>query len=155
MLNLPKNGVVLSLFDRLTDREPRSKYDIASSSWEQIQEAKHAIGRDLASLLNTRHSEWDIPDEFEATNRSIAAYGIQDFASRPTDREYIRRAIEKCIRTFEPRLSHVNVMVEETQDLRLDFRISGFLTIDIPGQAVVFDAFLQKHSSRFHVSEGR
>ena len=107
-----QSRIVLSLFDRLTDREPRSSREVPANAWDQIHELKHGIARDLTNLLNTRRSEADIPEEFGETNRSIAAYGIQDFSSSPVDREQIRRAIEKTVRTFEPRLSHVSVLVD-------------------------------------------
>lgn len=148
--------VTQSLFDRLTDREPRTKNDLPATGWEQMKEFKDAVARDLTNLLNVRRSELDIPEEFEETNTSIAAYGIRDFSSGPVDTEQIRRAIEKCVRTFESRLSHIAVVpMRQAVHHRLEFRISAFLHTDTSTEPVMFDAALPVHSRRFQVTEGR
>ncbi|MBV8820381.1 MAG: type VI secretion system baseplate subunit TssE [Acidobacteriaceae bacterium] len=144
-----------SLFDRLTDREPRVKTDLPSTAWEQIKDFKDAVARDLTNLLNVRRSEHDIPEEFEETNRSIAAYGIHDFTASPVDAEQMRRFIEQSVRKFEPRLSRVVVHLAETAPHRLDFRISAFLHVEYHSEPVLFDASLPIHSRRFQVIEGR
>jgi type VI secretion system protein ImpF len=152
--NLSSRHVTQSLFDRLTDTEPRSKNDLPTTGWEQMRELKAAVARDLTNLLNVRRNEADIPDEYEQTNRSIVAYGIRDFTSSPFDMDQIRRSIEKCIRTFEPRLSHVTVQLSQSVQHRLDFRISALLHIDVHSEPVLFDAVLPAQSRRFQVSEG-
>jgi type VI secretion system protein ImpF len=151
----PQTQVVASLFDRLTDLEPRSRRDVPPTSWEQMQQLKNAVARDLTNLLNTRRSETDIPEQFEKTNQSVAAYGIQDFTSSPVDGEQMRRAIEKAVRTFEPRLTHVSVQMRNAGEFELEFRISAMLHIDVRNEPVVFDTILPKHSRRFHVTESR
>jgi type VI secretion system lysozyme-like protein len=139
----------------LTDLEPRLRRDVALTHWEQMQQIKRCVARDLTDLLNTRRSESDIAEEFERTRRSVAAYGMQDFTSSPVDGEQMRRAIEKCVRTFEPRLTHVTVQMQETGDFRLEFRIVALLRVDVRSEPVVFDTVLPKHSRRFQVTEGR
>lgn len=151
----PQTQVVASLFDRLTDLEPRSGRDVPLTSWEQMQQLKNAVARDLTNLLNTRRSETDIPEQFEKTNQSVAAYGIQDFTSSPVDGEQMRRAIEKSVRTFEPRLTHVSVQMRNAGEFELEFRISAMLRIDVRNEPVVFDTILPKHSRRFQVTESR
>jgi type VI secretion system lysozyme-like protein len=120
-----------------------------------LRELKQAVARDLTDLLNTRRSEADIPGEFEHTNRSIAAFGIQDFTSSPVDPEIVRRAIEKSVRIFEPRLSHINVKVSETASFRIGFRIEATLHIDVHSEVVMFDAAVPTDSKRFEVRESR
>ena len=147
--------LVPCLFDRLTDLEPRSRREIPLTAWEQMQQIKQSVARDLTNLLNTRRSEADIPEEFEKTNQSVAAYGIQDFTSSPVDGEQMRRAIEKSARTFEPRLTHVAVQMRKSGEFELEFRIVAMLRIDVRSEPVVFDTILPKHSRRFQVVEGR
>jgi type VI secretion system protein ImpF len=144
-----------SVFDRLTDREPRSKTDLPTTHWDQLRDLKQAVARDLTDLLNTRRSEADVPEEFEQTNRSVAAFGIQDFTAGPVDPEIVRRAIEKSVRIFEPRLSHIHVRVSETANFRLGFRIEATLHIDVRTEVVMFDAAVPTDSKRFEVRESR
>jgi type VI secretion system protein ImpF len=144
-----------SLFDRLTDLDPRARVDAPGSASPPIGDAKLAVARDLVNLLNVRRSELDIPEEFTETNRSIAAYGIQDFSSSPMDADQIRRAIENCIRTFEPRLALVSVRSTASSSFHLSFRITAVLRADSQSTPLVFDAVLPTHSRRFQVNEGR
>lgn len=152
---LGQSRVVLSLFNRLTDRDPRSVHEGTANTWDQLQELKHSVARDLTDLLNTRRRESDIPEEFTEVTRSIAAFGMRDLSSSPIDREQIRRAIENCVRTFEPRLSHVSVFVEETAVSQVGFRIVAMLRIELRTEPVAYDAILPKHSRRFSVQESR
>src|SRR6202049_4550322 len=120
-------AIVNSLFDRLTDSEPRNSREVQAPEWEQFREYKQSVARDLTNLLNTRRSENDIPQEFERTRESLAAYGVQDFAIAPLDDETIRRSVERAVRLFEPRLSRVQVAIVKSGDFTYSFRISGML----------------------------
>lgn len=147
--------VVGSLFDRLTDYEPRNSREAPSTESDRSRLHKDGVARDLTSLLNTRRSESDIPEAFSYTRESVAAYGIQDFTTAPMDREAIRRAIERAVRLFEPRLSRVQVSLIESGDLQFSFRISAMLRMDFGLEPVVYDAELPKESRRFRVTPGR
>jgi type VI secretion system protein ImpF len=147
--------IIASLLDRLTDNEPRASREVPQPEWEQLRQHKDGLARDLTNLLNTRRSESDIPEEFELTRQSLAAYGVQDFTAAPMDREAIRRAIERSIRLFEPRLTRVQVSLEVGSDFQFSFRISGMLRLDIGLEPVVYDAELPKESRRFKVMAGR
>ena len=152
---LEKYRVVASLFDRLTDEEPRNSREVPPPERDQREHYKASVARDLTSLLNTRRSESDIPEEFEHTQESVAAYGLQDFSTAPMDREAIRRAVERTIRRFEPRLTRVQVTIIETRDFAFSFRISGVLRIEVTAESVVYDAELPIESRRFKVIAGR
>lgn len=144
-----------SLFDCLTDLEPRNSKESFQPASEQIRALQASVARDLTDLLNTRRSESDIPDEFELTQYSIAAYGVQDFTAAAVDRESVRRAIERSVRAFEPRLARAQVSVAESGDFVFAFRISGALRIDAGFEPVVYDAELPVESRRFKVTTGR
>jgi len=147
--------VVASLFDRLTDYEPLISREIPPAESEQLRLHKDSVARDLTNLLNTRRREADIPEEFTYTRESLAAYGVQDFTTAPMDRDAIRRAVERTVRLFEPRLSRVQVAVVEGSDFKFSFRISGMLRVDVGLEPVVYDAELPKESRRFRVVAGR
>ena len=148
-------AIVASLFDRLTDYEPRNSREVAPPDWEQLRAHKLSVARDLTNLLNTRRSANDIPEEFEQTRQSLVAYGVRDFTTAPMDREEIRRAIERTIRLFEPRLSRVQVTLVEGTHIQFSFRVSGMLRMDVGIEPVVYDADLPKDSRRFQVLAGR
>ena len=147
--------LIPSLFDRLTDYEPKNSREVPPPQWEQFQNYKDSVARDLTNLLNIRRSEEDIPEEFENVRESLVAYGVQDFTMAPMDREEIRRAIERAIRIFEPRLSRVQVELAPAGDFKLAFRISGMLRVDVGLEPVIYDAELPKESRRFRVVAGR
>jgi type VI secretion system protein ImpF len=147
--------VIASLFDRLTDYEPRNSREVLPPERDQRQEYKASVARDLTNLLNVRRDEGDIPEEFEETRESLAAYGVQDFTTAPMDREAIRRAVERTVRRFEPRLSRVQVTEIEGSDFSFSFRISGMLRVDVGTEPVVYDADLPMESRRFRVMAGR
>jgi type VI secretion system protein ImpF len=147
--------LVASLFDRLTDYEPRNSREVLPPESEQLRLHEDSVARDLTNLLNTRRSEADIPEEFPYTRESLAAYGIQDFTTAPMDREAIRRAIERTIRQFEPRLSRVQVALTEESGLKFSYRISGMLRVDLGLEPVVYEADLPMESRRFRVARGR
>jgi len=152
---LERRSIVASLFDRLTDSEPRNSHEVPSPDWDQRENYRLGVARDLTNLLNTRRNEADIPEEFELTRDSILAYGLQDFTLAPVDRETVRRGVERTIRRFEPRLSRVQVSVTEGNSFSYSFRISAVLHVDLSAEPVVFDASLPIESRRFRVLTGR
>jgi type VI secretion system protein ImpF len=147
--------VAASIFDRLTDFDPRNSREAPPTEWEQLRAHKDSVARDLTSLLNVRRSQTDIPEEFVNTRESLAAYGVEDFTTAPMDRESIRRAIERTVRIFEPRLSRVQVVLVEGGDFSFSFRIIGMLRVDVGLEPVVYDADFPKESRRFQVIPGR
>jgi type VI secretion system protein ImpF len=155
MARLGDQNVVGSLFDRLTDFDPRNSREVSPPLSDQLRLLKASVARDLTDLLNTRRSEADIPEEFEQTRDSVAAYGVQDFTTAPLDREAIRRAIEGSVRIFEPRLTRVQVRLAESSEFVFAFRISGALRVDLGLEPVVYDAELPVESRRFKVTPGR
>src|ERR1700680_2871370 len=135
-----KSMVIASLFDRLTDYQPRNSREVLPPERDQRQEFKASIARGLTSLFNIRRNESDIPEEFEQTRESLAAYGLPDFATAPMDREAIRRGVERPGRRFEPRWSRVQVTEVEGGEFTFSFRISGMLRVDLGVEPVVYDA---------------
>src|SRR3982074_3286660 len=112
-----REGITLSLLDRLTDLEPASRADARSSPWEEVREYKASLCRDLAAILNTRRSEEVIDPKYEQAFNSVLTFGVADFTSfnlkNSIEQEAVRRSIERAIRQFEPRLARVTVTLEE------------------------------------------
>lgn len=156
-------GLTPSLFDRLTDYDPRRSKEIAPPEQIQRDDYKASVARDLSDLLNTRCREGDIPDQFERVRHSVLAYGLPDFTAESVDQEALRQAIERVVRTFEPRLSHVEVIPDpgaeksKTNQLlfRFTFQIAAMLQIQGGSEPVLYDAVLPKEIRRFQVSVER
>jgi type VI secretion system protein ImpF len=157
------SAITASIFDRLTDYEPSATREVQPPEWDRRESYKAGIARDLNNLLNTRRSEDDIPEEFESVRRSVVAYGMPDYTAAPMDQEEIRRAIERVVRVFEPRLARIEVTVGSAAEkpgtpgllFRHSFRIFAVLRMGSGNEAVVYDAALPKELWRFQVTVGR
>jgi type VI secretion system protein ImpF len=138
-------GTSLSILDRLTEKEG------PLDSWQ-------GLCRDLAALLNTRRSDKDFDSNYEEATNSLLSFGVADFTSynlkNEVDQEHVRQSIERAIRRFEPRLTHVTVSMDEPDQLIpvLRFQISALLRIEDPGESVLFDVTLHRDSRRIAVS---
>ncbi len=155
----PDVAVTLSLLDRLTDLDPENTREPRLSQWETLRKFKSSLCRDLAALLNTRRSEDDIDPKYEDVNNSVAAFGIADFTSynllSGLEQERTRRSIERVIRQFEPRLTHVTVMLSPVDPLRplLQFQIAALLRVQ-PAEPITLNATLHRDSRRVAVARG-
>jgi type VI secretion system protein ImpF len=152
-------GLQLSIIDRLTDLDPGSAKDPRHSGWETAREFKASLCRDLAAILNTRRADEDFDPAFVQCTNSILTYGVADFTSynlnNGFDRERVRQSVERAIRQFEPRLTHVTVTVEQPDSIRplLKFQIEAILRTDsAASEPVVFDATIHRDSRRVSVS---
>ncbi len=127
-----------------------------------LRELKQSVRRDLENLLNTRHC-WDTwPDEYEQLETSLVNYGIPDFTgvnmSLPSEREHLRKVVEKVIRHFEPRFKTVQVRLvanADDFDRTLRFRIDGLLYAEPAPEPVVFDSQMEPSSAVFEVKSGQ
>jgi type VI secretion system protein ImpF len=138
-------ATTLSLLDRLTEKEG------PLDPWA-------GLCRDLAALLNTRRAGQDFDASYVQATNSLLCFGVVDFTAynlkNELDQEHVRLSIERAIRQFEPRLSHVAVSMEEPDPLKpvLRFQISAMLRFENPGEPVLFDVTLHRDARRFSVS---
>ncbi|MEP7351883.1 MAG: type VI secretion system baseplate subunit TssE [Acidobacteriota bacterium] len=147
--------IILSLFDRLTDENPRVTKEGPLNEWDKLAAFKQSVAGDLTNLLNTRISQTDIPEEFEQLRQSVAAYGVHDYFRSPADRDEIRKSVERAVRIFEPRLTRVQVKITASGPLDLHFQIVGQLKADMGSEPVLFDAEMPTPTRHFKVSENR
>lgn len=152
---------VPSLLDRLIDAAPLSGSEPTRPSLS-LEQLKDAVARDLESLLNARHgSSRDALDRFANARRSIAAFGLDDFAAMSMasidDRAAICRSIERAINNFEPRLRGVRVELDkrDTATQKLRFAIRAVLIAHPLQEPVNFDAVLQTTTQSYAVQTGR
>jgi type VI secretion system protein ImpF len=139
----------LSVLDRLLDDDPERTREAPLALHEAFRRAVQAVRRDLEWLLNTRLT-W-VDDRLLAAEhaaRSIATFGLQDFTHEnladADARQRLRRAIERTIATFEPRLARVAVTPEAVQPHQraVHFRIDAILRVDPIREPVSFDTVM-------------
>jgi type VI secretion system protein ImpF len=158
---MPVKGFTPGLFDRLLDE---SAHGAGTGTMQRlsIEEMKDAVARDLEALLNTRSVlREDLLKRYPECGRSIASYGLSDFAglslSSTDDRAYICRALERTILRHEPRLRNVQASLEVREGAinRLGFNITALLVASATQEPVNFDAVLQPSSLHYTISKAR
>ncbi|MGH9369822.1 MAG: type VI secretion system baseplate subunit TssE [Thermoanaerobaculia bacterium] len=148
-----------SVLDRLLDDRPDESREAAASRQTSLRLLKQAVRRDLEWLLNARQLPGGISEELPETRRSLASYGLPDFAATnvksPDEQHQLRQAVEDAVRTFEPRLEGVVVTLETLAETErsVRFRIEARLRVEPSPEPVVFDTMLQVGSGEFSVRE--
>lgn len=147
-----------SVLDRLIDESPTEAQERPLDWHEQIRALKASVGRDLEALLNTRQERSEeLPEGYPEAARSIVTYGLPDYSSldlsSPADCGKVRRAIERAIEYFEPRLEKVTVILDDPKnvDRGLRFRIEAVLRVEPTPEPVTFDALLQPATQEYAV----
>ena len=157
-----------SLWDRLFDNRPVPPWErvereremrLQSKRFQDLQDLKRCVARDLELLLNTkRELQGDIPEGLSEIKRSIVVYGLPDFTSysigNRQDRKRVERAIEQAVNAHEPRLKRVRVILDDpgkTMDRVLRFRVEAILHVEPAREPVSFDAVLQLNTQRYEV----
>ena len=144
--------VTQSVLDRLTTVE-----DWPTTRSQSLRYFKEALKRDLEWLLNTRQPP--IPElvDYPLAKSSVINFGLPDISSlglsSASDHGRLRKAIEMCLRNFEPRLMDVRVTLEgsDTTDRRLRFHIEGSMKLDPAPEEISFDTVLELSSGEYKV----
>lgn len=151
--------IVPSLLDRLLDDQRDVSRGRPNRLGRHIQALKDCVARDLENMLNTRRETFeDLPEEYAETGKSILVYGLPDFSSfsllNPGDRDLLRRAIERAIACFEPRLQRPIVTMEtpNQNDRSLRFRVDALLRVEPTPEPVVFDTILEPGTQKYLVT---
>jgi type VI secretion system protein ImpF len=136
----------LPLLDRLVDADPSQSSDTPLSASAAMEAIRVSICNDLEELLNTRRRwrSWD--PHLAELDRSLAGFGLPDFASGafhdPRRREELRVLVENCIRSFEPRIVSLRVTLLEVNDKvsgTLRLRIDALLHADPAPEPIAFN----------------
>jgi len=148
-----------SVLDRLIDYEPEISREPLKSRSKTLKELKQSVRRDLEWLLNTRCHTEDLAEGLKELSESLFTYGLPDFSDLSDkhygDHKVLRRAIERSIRNFEPRLQDVVVTAEPIDTLQrmVRFRIEARLKTDPVPEPVMFDTVLQLGNGQYQVQE--
>lgn len=151
-------GFEPSIFDKLFEDLP-----VAPARWRySLEQLKDSVARDLEALLNTRVIfDDELRRAFPLAARSVAAFGLADFAGRSLasihDRRSICAAIAGAIAAHEPRLRDVSVELELQRKTvnALYFSINAVLFVRPAQEPVAFDALLQPTNLQYSVCRHR
>jgi len=144
--------ITQSLVDRLTQ----------SDTWPETRAAsitmyRESMKRDLEWLLNTRKPVIPALEGYPATAASVLSYGLPDLhsfdGSAGREQNALTSALEKCLRTYEPRISQPRVFLTRTDVLSrsLRFHIEGQITYENMDEEVKFDTVLEMISGEYEV----
>ena len=147
-----------SFFDKIFDDQPVG----AARRRLSLEQLKDSVARDLESLLNTRVVfDPAMAEFFPLTARSVAGFGLADFAGHSLANVHHRRSIcssiEAAIAAHEPRLREVRVELELQRKTinALYFSINAVLVVRPAQEPVSFDALLTPTSLQYSVSRQR
>jgi len=149
-----KSDVVVtqSLVDRLSDTEPWPETRAAS-----ISMYRESMKRDLEWLLNTRKPVMPELEGYPLTAASVLNFGLPDLhsfdGSAGKEHNALTVALEKCIRTYEPRISLPRVYLTRTDLLSrsLRFHIEGQIVYENMDEEIKFDTVLEMIRGEYEV----
>jgi type VI secretion system protein ImpF len=124
---------------------------------EAINRHKDSVKRDLEWLLNTRQVVDDRLPSYSEVSRSVYAYGLPDITSINVgaihDQNELLRRMEKCIETFDKRLTRTEITLEPLIGLNrvLRFSISGIVLMDPAPERIEIDTILDPTSGEYEV----
>lgn len=145
----------LSILERLTDPDLAQLHP---DSLQYERTLKAAIRRDLTALLNSRRAESDFDPSFAEATNSLLSFGVLDFTAlnltSEVDQERVRYSVERAIRQFEPRLSHIRVLLEEPNSKAplLRFTVEATLLLGKKRQEIIFPVALHRDFRRIAIS---
>jgi type VI secretion system protein ImpF len=133
----PKERLVPSLIDRLSDDNPGVREESRHKRAADISSLRASVLRDLEWLMNTVNLEAvQNLDDFPELKSTVINYGMPGLSGstiNQTEREEIRKLIKTAIQTFEPRILKNTLRVTFVNDDSLTnphaiaFQIEGTL----------------------------
>ena len=144
--------VTQSLIDRLTDREQWPETRAAS-----ISMYRDSLKRDVEWLLNTRQPVMPELESYPEVAASVFNFGLPDLhsfdGSAGKEENALTVALEKCIRTFEPRINQPRVYLSRTDLLSrsLRFHVEGQILYENMEEEIKFDTVLELISGEYEV----
>lgn len=153
----PKQGLMPSILDRLTDPDATAAAWRQGFGWQQIIDS---VRRDLEDLLNSHQVYLEELEEWPETKSSLLRYGLPDFgslnANTPQEREDVARLLEVLITRFEPRLKNVRASLVEPKnphERTVGFHIDAQLNVD-PAPEVSFETVMELTTGRTLIRQG-
>ena len=149
----PENLVTQSLLDRLREHEQWPETRNAS-----IAMFRESLKRDMEWLLNTRQPILPELEDFPRTKKSVIRFGFPDVltfgSSAGKDPAALVRALEECIRLYEPRIKNPSVELARTDaaSRSLKFHVLGRISYEDMEEEIKFDTVLELIRGEYEVS---
>lgn len=134
-----QNQLLPSLFDRLTDHEPRNRKETSQNKIFNLEQYRKAVLRDVLFLLNTTNLQSSTYTEVlpNHVQNSTLNYGIPPFSGvnfSDLACQTIEENVKQAITNFEPRLDSRSLQVlVYTGTSEIDNDLQNKLTIEIKG----------------------
>ncbi|OSI10030.1 type VI secretion system baseplate subunit TssE [Neisseria zoodegmatis] len=133
-----KNQLLPSLFDRLTDEEPRKKKEARPDQAINLDQYRQAVLRDILYLLNTCNLQAETMEQHlpENVRSSTLNYGIPPLSGvNFSDIEWqnVEQNIKQAVIDFEPRLDSKSLQVIVNTEDDDDDALHNKLIIEIKG----------------------
>lgn len=144
--------ITQTLIDRLVDRAAWPETRAAS-----INMYRESLKRDLEWLLNTRQPVIAALEDYPAVRSSVFNFGFPDIhsfdGSAGKETNALTRALEKCMKTFEPRIHNPHVYLTRSDHLTrsLKFHIEGRLVYEDMDEDIKFDTILELIRGEYEV----
>ena len=157
-----ERAVLPSLWDRLTDEDPRAPADPPTTREASLRRFRDGVLRDVELLLNARRTPVASSlAERSALGRSVFAFGLPEttglaIASKE-GRALLQRWVQETLETFEPRLAQVRVRmtdVDQGSAPQVRFAVEALLRMDPSPERVLFDTVLDLSRGEYAVAEG-
>ncbi len=149
-----------SLLDRLTDELPRESADRTTNRDSSSRSYRASVQRDVEWLLNTRRTIVPGIEEHPHVSESVHQFGLPDISgfslSLVSGRERLSEMILDTLRRFEPRLSNIQVRINDLdpgQLPQLRFSVSATLLMDPSPEQILFDTVLQVATGVYEVGD--
>lgn len=108
-------GAIAPLFDRLFDDNPGVTNEPVPRRFLDLDGLAASVEFEIQEVLTTRCGIGE--SDIDYSDRSVVNYGLVDLAhlytTNPNDRKRLARHVARTIAAYEPRLTKVNVVVED------------------------------------------
>lgn len=162
-----KDRLLPSIFDRLTDEEPRRQKEGKNSLIMSSTQYKKAVLRDIMNLLNS-NSLFTIPEQEtvpENILRSTINYGtpaLSGILISEIDWSEVETQLENALINFEPRLEKESIKVQiivndktEISQNRLVIAIYGKLVMSVYSNELWLRTAMDVETGSFQMIDGK
>ncbi|UTM57056.1 type VI secretion system baseplate subunit TssE [Photobacterium sp. CCB-ST2H9] len=120
---------------------------------DDIDSVRDAIVDNVCTLISSRAPIW--PAAYSSGEGTITNLGMRNLArsQSKSNSDVIAAEIASLIRLYEPRLSQVEIEVQENKSAQnqLCFRLSAVVHSELGEEAIVLDSFLDLSSNKLDV----
>jgi len=143
--------VTQSLLDRLCDVD-----DWPTTRHNSMRLYRESIKRDVENLLNSRRPPIPGIQGYPKAALSVVNFGLPDinsYSASAADQNSLLSAMVQTLRTFEPRIQNLRVVVTRADTLTrsLRFHIEGRIQFDTTVEDIQFDTVLELTRGAYEV----